>query len=482
MLPKHELQDLQNLDFASRGEAFVESRFITPLLACLGYETHKDYEVLRHGDDGSRFKLTYPPVERGSQRVKEYSPDYIPTIRKQMFWVIEAKSPKDVQYPFAGNVMVQGLQYCIHPEIQAKYLLISNGEHSSLYDAHGAVFMGNDVYQPILEFAAKELIDKWDQIYGLLSVETLRVRIEQGLKQMYDKLALSSLDKEYPHRLVTYIGSSAVGHSHEIEKKVRQLFLQQLERDEDAWHSDMDASDPESLFLMMDRPLRPGPRNEATYFVDKSLAGGTPAHEIADQLLENFDHQCVFNKLQRFIAVCRLYQRITDTAIKERCLVFVDLHKNAELPLLSQVECAWLRVCRKILVTDVYPPLGERLRQELENAAELIRFVHRPTALQSTYQVELNYNRSLFAELRVLSTKQLKDRLAEVLQIETAIERTFQEAYAKLPASESQGVTGLEHYGVGGRLFQFMAILREIGLEPASGDILPSSKNSSPEP
>jgi hypothetical protein len=47
---KRSLQELVALNFMGKGEAFVESRFLTPLLACLGYETHKDYEVVRHGD------------------------------------------------------------------------------------------------------------------------------------------------------------------------------------------------------------------------------------------------------------------------------------------------------------------------------------------------------------------------------------------------------------------------------------------------
>jgi hypothetical protein len=47
------LSQLEALDFTGKGEAFVESKFLTPLLDCLGYEVHRDYEVIRHGDDGS---------------------------------------------------------------------------------------------------------------------------------------------------------------------------------------------------------------------------------------------------------------------------------------------------------------------------------------------------------------------------------------------------------------------------------------------
>jgi hypothetical protein len=55
------LTRLEMLDFTGKSEAFVESRFVTPLLECLGYETRKDYEVFRHGDNGASFKLNYRP-------------------------------------------------------------------------------------------------------------------------------------------------------------------------------------------------------------------------------------------------------------------------------------------------------------------------------------------------------------------------------------------------------------------------------------
>jgi hypothetical protein len=37
----------------------VESNFLTPLLKCHGYETQEDYEIRRHRDDGTPFKLYY---------------------------------------------------------------------------------------------------------------------------------------------------------------------------------------------------------------------------------------------------------------------------------------------------------------------------------------------------------------------------------------------------------------------------------------
>lgn len=64
---KERLTELARLDFSGRAEAFVEAKFLTPLLELLGYDQHKDYEVLRHGDDAASFKIHYP-VEKGAVR------------------------------------------------------------------------------------------------------------------------------------------------------------------------------------------------------------------------------------------------------------------------------------------------------------------------------------------------------------------------------------------------------------------------------
>src|SRR5436190_4460988 len=53
--------------------------------------------------------------------------------------------------------MVQGLQYCVHPEIQAKYLVTTNGAHTCVHDVHGVIFLDMDIYAPILEFTSAEL-------------------------------------------------------------------------------------------------------------------------------------------------------------------------------------------------------------------------------------------------------------------------------------------------------------------------------------
>jgi hypothetical protein len=460
------LKELEALEFTGKGEAFVESRFLTPLLACLGYETHKDYEVVRHGDDGSSFKLHYPPVKKGAQRVKHYNPDYLPTIRKKMFWIIEAKSPKDVAYPFEAKYLVQGLPYCIHPEIQAKYLLVTNGAYSAVYDAHGAVFFEKEIYEPIFEFASSELIQRWDEIFNLLSVETLRTRIEADLKAMYDKLCLSSLDKTYPQRLLRDIGASAGENARQIERHVLKLYVEGMDRETELWREHMEQLDADQIFGLMDLPLPGGPMSEGCYFVTRGLAEGLAARQVFRTLTDDYEGQRIFRKLQTFLALrSLLFIRSDDQEVRALCREFFDRYKDADLPLVNQVECALLRLTRKISILSLYPPLQLRLQQELATAPEIIRFVRPPTALDLMYPVEILRNRQMFERIRMLPEALLRDQLTELLKTKAGIESDFRTARANLSGSEQQ-IGGFESYGVGGKHYAFKNILIECGIDP----------------
>jgi hypothetical protein len=463
---KHQqtLQALAALDFEDKGEAFVEQKFLTPLLECLGYETHKDYEVIRHGDDGAGFKLKHPPVEKGARQVKTYNPDYIPTIRKKMFWVIEAKSPKDVKYPFAEGYMVQGLQYGVHPEIQAKYLMVTNGRHTAIHDVHGSVFLEKDLYAPILVFEAKELPAKWPEIYEMLSVERLRNRIEADIKSMYDKLSLSSLDKAYPSALLRRIGADAGKHAQAIAKNVARLYVEGMDRETAQWRKDMEGLKPQQILELMELPLRGG-KSEANYYVPKTLAAGMSPNGVFETITADFDRQSIFRKEQSVVAAAVLYLQTGDEAVKTRLRGFFDKIRDYPLPLLNQVECTLLRLTRKNLVLSTYPEMRRRIEAELEDAPELVRLVRPPTALDGTYSAELMTHAQTFESLKRLSDQQLERGLPRLLKMEAELEEKFWEARKTLSGRETQ-IGGFETYGVGSRHYAFKNILVNLGIDP----------------
>jgi hypothetical protein len=359
--------------------------------------------------------------------------------------------------------LVQGLQYAIHPEIQAKYVLVTNGVHSSVYDAHGGVYLEKEIYRPILEFKASELIQKWVEIFNLLSVERLRTRIETDLKSMFDKLCLSSLDQSYPKRLIAQIGSSVGDNVRQIEKQVRGLYLEGIKKEIDARDKCLEQLDPESLFSQMDTPLTNGQNTEGHRFVEKSLISGLPALEIFNRLTSDFERQGIFRKIQTFVALCTLYRR-ADDIIQELCQNFFDQYKDGELPLINQVECALLRWTRKSSTVSHYPLLRPRLQRQLESAPELIRFVRPPTVLEHLYPFELMQNHQMFAKIKDLSEQQLKNFLKLLLKIESEIENDYETAYSRLSDTEKQ-IGGFENYGMGGK-YPFFRILISRGLQP----------------
>ncbi len=458
------LETLAKLDFTDKGEAFVEQRFVTPLLECLGYETHKDYEVKRHGDGGAAFKLRHPPVEKGALKVKTYIPDYVPTIRKKMFWIIEAKSPKDVPYPFAANYMVQGLQYCVHPEIQAKYLVTTNGLHTTIHDVHGAIFLDKNVYAPILEFKSNELPAKWAEIYELLSVETLRKRIEADIKMMYDKLCLSSLDKNYPGQLIRNISVSAGENARAIEKHVNKLYVEKMDRETADWRKEVEQLPPQKILERMELPLRGG-HSEAHFFVPKALAAGKTSADVFEAITSDFDRQPIFRKEQSVVAATVLHYQTTDTAVKNQLRAFFDKVRVYELPILNQVECTLLRLTRKRFVLSVYPEARKRIEAELKNAPELERLVRPPTALDGTYPAELELHARAFEALKRMPEDALRRALPVLLKIEADIEKDFKEARAKLDDRETH-ICSFETYGIGSRHYSFKNILINTNLEP----------------
>lgn len=445
-LPTEILSELQSIDFDKKGEGFVEACFFTPLLECLGYEKHKDYEVKRHGDEGASFKLNYPPVERGAKRVKHYNPDYIPTIRKKVFWIGEAKSPRETYAPFEHKYVVQGLQYCIHPEIQAKYLVLSNGIYTTVYEPKLTVFLDEkSLYDPILVVCHRELIEEWDELYRLISVEKMRDLIEADMRIMYEKLSLSSLNKEYPKILLNRIGKNKLKLARAIDKHVASLKAAAFEKDFQAIHNDLESCDLNAIRSYLELPMQAG-KPAALYFVEKAVLV-INEHETFNEIIRDYQSQSIFRKEHTFAALCTLHNITTDSALKERIKQFIDDNQKSELPLLNIVECACLRVVRKLTVILTYPELKESIAQELKTASEHIQFVYTPTALQQTIEFEIQSHRSYFNRIKRMGNDELNNELEILMKIEKSIQDDYYSARNKLDGNEIQ-ISGFEHFGL----------------------------------
>lgn len=450
------LDNLTKLKFAGKAEAFVEQKFLTPLLECLGYENHKDYEVYRHGDDGANFKLKYPPVENGAIKVKHYNPDYIPTIRKKIFWIIEAKSPT-ITYPFEYKYIIQGLQYCIHPEIQAKYLILSNGKNTSVYDAHSSIFFEQDIYAPIFEFENNELTKKWEEIYNLLGVEKIRTKIEKSIKDFYEKLSLSSLDEKYPEHLINFIGKEKYELAQKIRKNTAKLYVEKRDEEYTTTTQYLQSATLKELEIAMEYPLGRGSNNPSMYYVMKLLEIESE-EQIYNILVTNYDRYSYFQKEHCYVALCTLHQKSSDQTMKKKIENFVNDHADEELSPLNKAESILLRVVRKMTMIHVHPTLRSKIDEQLKCAPEIVRFVEKPSVLNYTYSNELIIHDNYFGLLKQLSENELVLLIPNLEKLESILEADYQIAQKEQRDDEREIGGGFDVYGVGNKIWSLKNI------------------------
>lgn len=120
------IEKWKKYDFTDWNETDVREQFIAPLLDILGYAKGTVNNILR--EHSLTLSESYHRI--GRQRVEI---DYIPTIRLKTFWIIEAK-PGNVKQMDFGDLL-QAHLYAVHPEIQARFIVLINGWEIRLYDS-----------------------------------------------------------------------------------------------------------------------------------------------------------------------------------------------------------------------------------------------------------------------------------------------------------------------------------------------------------
>jgi len=119
------LEYWRSLDFSNWNEMDVREEFIAPFLKYLGYGKGTIHDVLR--EKNLKLKHAFSRVGRTKIQI-----DYIPTIRLKSFWIIEAK-PGNKPRMDMGDFL-QAHLYAIHPEIQARFIVLINGWEIRVYD------------------------------------------------------------------------------------------------------------------------------------------------------------------------------------------------------------------------------------------------------------------------------------------------------------------------------------------------------------
>ena len=421
---EYELNKLERLCLSGRGEDFVKDSFVVPLFKLLGYDHNKDYEVIRPGDNPKAFILRQVSVKRGAKKSKCIDPDYIPTMRKKCFWIIEAKTAVERYDTFPDNYVMQGLQYCVNPEIRAKYLMLSNGWITCVYETYSRLYYGDDQYEPILVLRQNELRANWDELHKLLSVDNIREKIEDDLIDLYDKLVSSSLDKNYPASMLSRFEATCKKAEATIKENIIRLNGEHFERLLRQHHKNGITSSPDDLYELMATPLSFGaPYGE--YFVDRCIDENKTKSELFIKLTTDYDKQSYFRKENTIAALCALLSHNMESHVDDRIILFLKNIWGCELPLLNQVETACVRIIRKFNIMNLYPALRKQIECDLSNVPETIRFVSPPTPLSETYHDEVIHHMGIFLSIVDYSEDRLFNMQKDLRLLEESIEEKY---------------------------------------------------------
>lgn len=183
-----ELMRLSQMDFSNYSEADIREEYIVPLLVMLGYRKNQDYSVSREDS----FALDEAFLNVGSSRIKL---DYLFSVRKQFFWLIEAKKgigSREIE----KDDIYQAYFYSQHPNIDTIYFGVCNGWYFNLYEREKFT----DSAKPIISVKSCELNDKFldiDRIIGATQIlPTIKTELLRRTKKILSaEVALERLEE-----------------------------------------------------------------------------------------------------------------------------------------------------------------------------------------------------------------------------------------------------------------------------------------------
>ncbi|KRW90727.1 hypothetical protein SD51_13020 [Alicyclobacillus tengchongensis] len=169
-----ELERLSRLNFDGWSEADVREEFIVPLLILLGYRKDLDYSVSRE----ESYRLNPLFIQLGRDRIKL---DYICSVRKQKFWIIESKPGghrTDTEVPqLSEEDIAQAHFYSLHPSVDTPYFVVTNGWYIHLYDREAV----NEGLIPLLAFKHSDLPSEFMKLDAIIGATQLLYSLKQRI-------------------------------------------------------------------------------------------------------------------------------------------------------------------------------------------------------------------------------------------------------------------------------------------------------------
>jgi hypothetical protein len=237
------VEEWQALDTARlRSEQAVRAEVLDPMLRMLGYGGRTLNEVLYAHPE--RLPDEYRMV--GSKRIEV---DYVPTLRLQRFWIMEAKKPGGLD----PKAFLQAHFYATHPAIAARYIVLSDGEQIRLYDARATNF--GDTRVVVNRASAR---DEFAEFYQLLAARNLLDAIRRDVLRDVERVLGEEIDVDAPRAFASEIAVISMRVKPLIAENVRQLRLAAFERRNAQRDSLLRSVNTPTLLAVMGQPTEVG--------------------------------------------------------------------------------------------------------------------------------------------------------------------------------------------------------------------------------
>jgi len=179
---------------------------------------------------------------------KQVAIDYVPTIRLKKFWIIEAKpgNPKEMDF---GDYLQAHLD-AIHPEINARFIMVTNGWEIRVYDA----ISSNSWEDYILMVNQQNCDFEFEQLRQLLSSQSITKALRTHVLSVIAESLKVEIDESEASRFKSdmmkiYLDALPIIRQNAYEFKVEAWKKNEQEAGE--WIKNIPFSE---LLIWMDRP------------------------------------------------------------------------------------------------------------------------------------------------------------------------------------------------------------------------------------
>lgn len=210
------LEKLGQKDFSNYSEADIREEVIAPILKMLGYEKNTDYEVERE----ESFAIKEMFLNVGRTRIDL---DYLCNIRKNNFWLIEAKNGKNKE--LIEEELQQAYLYSLHPKINCRYFAVTNGWVFNLYDRNKYLKDDNaNIFEPVLSIKHAEFKDKFAALYHYLGASNVLFNVkEEVLLSEIEKTMSSEVYLNRLHYFETKVSNIIKKSKREVYRNIAKL-------------------------------------------------------------------------------------------------------------------------------------------------------------------------------------------------------------------------------------------------------------------